>query len=260
MMKTVIWHRSRPLVALLSLLAQKQAVFATQHGNCASKEPVMRRIILVAALLILMAPALPVYGASITVKDSASTCRQAQVSLTITSISTSADSSSIFDYDWETIDQKCDSWLRIRAWAKCSIRAASWRTWRQAKGLTLREFMLKNLNKYKSMTAMAKAMDVTPARIRIDMARAGRCRGPQVRRGEQRQSGATHRKLCRRRNLANLTLSSFAAHQIFCSTLSRISRWRRPAKCQRAAGTILRAASARLIKAVDSPGPALNLH
>lgn len=42
-----------------------------------------------------------------------------------------------------------------------------------SQGLTLREFMLKNLNKHKSMTAMAKAMDVTPARIRIDMARAG---------------------------------------------------------------------------------------
>ena len=89
-------------------------------------------------------------------------------------------------------------------------------------GLTLREFMLKNLNKHKSMTAMAKAMDVTPARIRIDMARARDCRGPQVWGGEQRQSGATDRELRHRRKDADLTLPGpCGASDLLYSTHSR---------------------------------------
>ena len=41
-----------------------------------------------------------------------------------------------------------------------------------AQGVSLREFLLENLNKHKNMTEAANALGVSATRIRIDMSRA----------------------------------------------------------------------------------------
>ena len=43
----------------------------------------------------------------------------------------------------------------------------------ESQGVTLREFLLENLNRYKNLTRMAEALRVTPQRVRIDMSRTG---------------------------------------------------------------------------------------